>query len=194
MPADEGQPPPDDIDTDAEGVETWPPEDQGQRSPQAAGPDREQARQGHREPPPSPEEPRQGHRQRGLDDREARNWATLAHVAGLSWFVGVPGILAVLVVWLVKRDEHPLVDDQGREALNFQISMLIYGVVSVVLVFVLVGIVLLLGLMVFGLVMPIVAAVKANDGERYRYPLTMRLISESAQPRPQSRGGRQANN
>jgi uncharacterized Tic20 family protein len=85
-------------------------------------------------------------------------------------------ILGPLVLWLVKKDEYPLVADQGKEALNFQISMTIYYLIAAVLILVIIGIVLLVVLGVFSLIMTIIAMIKANSGERYRYPLAIRLI------------------
>ena len=72
----------------------------------------------------------------------------LCHLAALSAFVGVPfgHVLGPLVVWLIKRNEIPMVEQQGKESLNFQISMTIYGMVAFLLVFVVVGIFLLIGL------------------------------------------------
>ena len=89
-----------------------------------------------------------------------------------------------LIVYLVKKDAHPFVADQGREALNFNLSVLIYSVVGVIatfiLVFILIGLLLIPVLIAMGiawLVFVIIAAVKANQGETYRYPLTIRMVS-----------------
>src|ERR1700680_445708 len=81
--------------------------------------------------------------ERPLPDRlqsEARTWAMLCHLSSISGFIGVPfgHIVGPLIVWLVKKDQFPLVDDQGKESLNFQISMTIYGIVAGVLCFVLI--------------------------------------------------------
>ena len=103
---------------------------------------------------------------------DARGWSVAAHLLPL---VGVY-ILGALFIWLIKRDEDPFVEFNSREALNFQLSMLIYGLVSALLVIVLIGIVLLLAVGIFSFVMAIVAAVKAANGELYRYPLTMRMV------------------
>jgi hypothetical protein len=101
----------------------------------------------------------------------------VAHISALSGFV-IPfgNILGPLIVWLVKRDEMAFVEDQGKEALNFNISITIYGIISALLIFVLIGFALLLILGVVWLVFVILAAVKANEGTAYRYPLTLRLI------------------
>jgi uncharacterized protein len=81
-----------------------------------------------------------------------------------------------LVIWLVKKDEYAFVDDQGKEALNFQISITIYSLVSGVLILALIGIPLLIAVIIFSVVMTVIAAIKANGGEYYRYPLTIRFV------------------
>ena len=110
-------------------------------------------------------------------DVEERNWAMLCH---LSTFAGylfpLANILAPLVVWAIKREGHPLVDDQGKEALNFQISITLYVLIALAFSLILIGIPFLLGLLIADLVLTLVAAVKAADGELYRYPATLRLI------------------
>jgi len=85
-------------------------------------------------------------------------------------------IIGPLIVWLAKREDDPFIDDQGKEALNFQITMFFAFVISFFLCFVVVGFFLLPILVVLEIALPIVGAVKANNGEYYRYPLTMRLI------------------
>ena len=113
----------------------------------------------------------------GGTTKDDRTWGMLAHLSALSGFV-VPfgNILGPLVVWLAKRDGSAFVDDQGKEALNFQITVMIAAVVSGILVLVLVGILMLVVVGVAWLVLSIVAGVKANEGQRYRYPLTLRLV------------------
>lgn len=106
-----------------------------------------------------------------------RQLALVTHLLSLANYVAAPaGIIAVLVLWLVKKDESPALDRVGREVLNFNLSMLLYGIVSFILVFVLIGFVLLIGLWIFGLVITIVAAIRANEGEYFRYPLTIRFF------------------
>jgi uncharacterized Tic20 family protein len=77
----------------------------------------------------------------------------------------------------MKKDESQFVADQARESLNFQISLLIYALISGVLVVVLIGLLLLPIIWVVGVILTIIASVKAANGEAYRYPLTIRLIS-----------------
>jgi uncharacterized protein len=107
-----------------------------------------------------------------------RNWAVAAHVSGFvaAFFFVVGAVLAPLIIWLVKKDELPFVADQAREALNFQITVLLSGFVCWLLVLVLIGIPLLFALFVFDLVFCILAAIKASEGVAYRYPFTLRLI------------------
>ncbi|MBT8136861.1 MAG: DUF4870 domain-containing protein [Gammaproteobacteria bacterium] len=110
--------------------------------------------------------------------KDERTWAMLTHLSALTAFFtgGFGAIIGPLVVWLIKKDEMPFVDDQGKEALNFQITMLIATIVSAVLVLVLIGFLMLVVVGIFDLVMVIIAAVKANDGEQFRYPLTIRFL------------------
>lgn len=101
-----------------------------------------------------------------------------AHLSALSGLV-IPfgNILGPLLVWLLKGKEHPYIDDQAKEALNFQISMTIYMVVSAILILVLIGILLLIGLAIADVVLTIMAAVATREGREYRYPLTFRFIA-----------------
>lgn len=104
---------------------------------------------------------------------DSRGWAVAAH---LIPFIGV-SFLGPLIIWLIKRDEDPFVEVNAREATNFQISVLIYAIVSAFLILVLIGIPLFIAVAIFAFVAAIVAAVKAADGKEFRYPLTIRLIS-----------------
>lgn len=108
--------------------------------------------------------------------QDERLWAMFCHLGGLGMCAFPLNVILPLVVWLIKKDEYPLVNDQGKESLNFQLSILIYTLVSLILVLVVVGIVLLLAVAVFDIVMIVIAAIKANEGVAYRYPLTIRFI------------------
>jgi hypothetical protein len=110
-------------------------------------------------------------------NRDQNMWAMFCHLAGLLGLFLFPlSIIAPLVIWLVKKDEYPLVADQGKEVVNFQISVAIYGIISAILIIVLIGILMLIALGLFALIMGIVGMMKANEGIAYRYPLTIRLI------------------
>jgi uncharacterized Tic20 family protein len=95
----------------------------------------------------------------------------------LSLFAGhtIPlgGIIAPIVIWQVKKDEMPEVDEHGKNAVNWVLSFLLYALLCVPLVFVIVGIPLLIVLAVLNVVFPIIAAVKANEGRVWRYPLAI---------------------
>jgi len=111
------------------------------------------------------------------ENRDERMWAMFCHLSGLAGFIFPFGnIIAPLVIWLIKKEEYALVNDQGKEALNFQISMTIYIIASVILIFLVIGIPLLIILGIFSLIVVIIAAIKANEGEKYRYPLTIRFL------------------
>jgi len=110
--------------------------------------------------------------------KDVRNWAMLCHLAALAGYV-IPfagNVIGPLVVWLLKREEHAFINDQGKEAVNFQITMTIAYVASAVLVLVVIGIVLLPLVALFSLIMMIVAAVKTSSGVQYRYPLCIRFL------------------
>ncbi len=107
---------------------------------------------------------------------EARNWATISHLSALVMFVGIPAVVGPLIVWLIKK-EDPYIEWHAKEALNFNISFMIYGIVAGVLIFVLIGFILLPVVLIAWLVLVIMAAVKTSGGEDYRYPLTFRLVN-----------------
>ena len=106
------------------------------------------------------------------------------HMSALAGFV-VPfgNLIGPLIVWQMKRNEFPTIDEHGKESLNFQLSVLIYllagGVAAFVLSFLCIGFLLvpvLLVIGVAGLVFAVIGGIKANEGVLYRYPLTLRLI------------------
>ena len=109
--------------------------------------------------------------------KDERTWAMLCHFSSLCMFIFPFGnILAPLIIWLIKKDEMPFVEDQAKEILNFQISMTIYFIGSIILIIILIGIPILIGLGIFNIIITIIAGIKANDGESYRYPINLRLI------------------
>ena len=113
----------------------------------------------------------------GVPTQDEKTWGMLAHLTAFSGFlVPLGSVLGPLIVWLVKRDQSAFVADQGKEALNFNISVLLAGVVCGVLVFVFIGILLGVALFIYWLAMTIIAGIKASEGVRYRYAFTLRLI------------------
>lgn len=124
-----------------------------------------------------------------LEEQKNRNWAMGCHLAALALYLGIPfgNILGPLVIWLIKKDESPLVDEQGKESLNFQISLLLYGVAAVVLIVVFsftiilipLAAVLIILLMAFGLInliFIIIAALKVSNGESFSYPFAIKFL------------------
>lgn len=108
------------------------------------------------------------------DERTLATFAHLGPVAGL--IVPFGSILLPLIIWMTQREKSAFIDDQGKEALNFQITMLFGFLICIVLIFVIIGIPLLIILYILDLVFSIIAAIKANKGEYYRYPFNLRLI------------------
>ena len=107
----------------------------------------------------------------------ARQWAVFCHLAGLAGFLFPFGnLIGVLVLWLIKKDEDPFIDDQGKEALNFQINVAIAALICLILSMIVIGFLLLLALMVAWIVLMVIAATKANEGLAYRYPYILRLV------------------
>jgi uncharacterized Tic20 family protein len=108
---------------------------------------------------------------------DARHRAMWCHVSALAgYLIPLAGLIAPLVIWLLNRDRAPFIDDQGKEAVNFRISMYLYYLAAFLLIVVLLGVPLLLFLALFDLVVVIIAAVRASDGDWYRYPLRIRWI------------------
>jgi len=112
----------------------------------------------------------------GMSSQE-RTWGMLCHLLALAGFV-VPfgNIIGPLVMWLIKKDESAFVDEQGKEAVNFQITVALAAIVALLLTFIYIGFVLLPLIGIAELVFVIMATVAANKGEHYRYPVALRLI------------------
>jgi len=108
---------------------------------------------------------------------ESKNWATIAHFSAFVMFIGIPSFVGPLVVWLMKKDQDEFASMNAKEALNFNISFFIYGIISAILIIVGVGLLLLPVVGIAWLVLVIVAGVKSSSGEYYTYPLTLRLIN-----------------
>lgn len=106
-----------------------------------------------------------------------RNWAMFCHLASLSgFFFPFGGIIGPLVCWLSKRDESVWVYVNGRNSLNFQISMLLYMVLAFPLIFIIIGIPIMAALATLKIICVIIASIRASRGESFRYPLVIPFI------------------
>jgi hypothetical protein len=112
------------------------------------------------------------------EDKQARIWGMLCHLTALLGMIGIPfgHIFGPLIIWLVKKNTYPFVNEQGRESLNFQLSMTIYAISAALLIFVKIGMPLLLLVAGINFILVIIASIRAFNGETYTYPLAMRLI------------------
>jgi uncharacterized Tic20 family protein len=113
-----------------------------------------------------------------VSDKDTRIWGMLCHLSALSALIGIPfgNIIGPLIIWLIKKDEYAFVDDQGKESLNFQISMTIFAVGAAILILLLIGIPILIAVVVLDLIFTIIASIKANEGIYYRYPFSLKII------------------
>jgi len=111
-------------------------------------------------------------------DRDERMLATMVHLLAFCGLIipFIGNVLGPLILWLVKRDTSMFFDENGKESVNFQISITIYLLGAVLLAELLIGIPLFAVLLGADAVFVIIAAVKANQGEFYRYPLSIRFI------------------
>ncbi len=125
-------------------------------------------------PPPGPGQSslQQPGTQAPLSQNDERMWSMIGHLSSI-----VAGVIGPLVVWLVFRERSAFVNDQGKESLNFQITMLIGYVAASVLSAVFIGFLLFPLLWVASLVLAIMGGLAAQKGQAYRYPFALRLIS-----------------
>jgi uncharacterized protein len=118
-----------------------------------------------------------------------RRWAMGAHLCGLLWWLGTGmwffypagslalfAILGPLIIWKAKGDTLPFAGAQAKEALNFQITVLLAGIVSSMLIVIGIGFLMLWALELLNLILIIIAAIQVSDGKPYRYPFNLRLI------------------
>jgi uncharacterized protein len=110
-------------------------------------------------------------------EQQTRQWAMFLHLSQLAGFI-VPfgGLIVPIIIWQIKKAELPGIDVHGKNVINWIISAVIYGIVSFILIFVVVGIPLLVALAVVGIVFPIIGGIKASNGEVWKYPLTISFI------------------
>lgn len=109
--------------------------------------------------------------------KEQKNWAMIGHLSALLFlWSGIGGMLGPFIVWLMRKDDMPFAAQQAKEALNFQITMFLLGILAWILALILIGFLLLGILFIVDLVLTIIAAMKAGEGIAYRYPFNLRLV------------------
>jgi uncharacterized Tic20 family protein len=111
-------------------------------------------------------------------DPNARTWGLLAHLSCLAGLLGIPfgHVLGPLIIWLIKKNEMPFVDDQGKESLNFQITVALAAIITSPLVCTGFLFFVPIVVVIVGIVFGVIGGIKANQGVYYRYPWALRLI------------------
>jgi uncharacterized Tic20 family protein len=133
------------------------------------------------EPAPEPTPPPAAAQPTATSDgltAEAKNWGMLCHISALAGMLigGFGNWIGPLVIWLLKKEQFAFVDDQGKESLNFQITCFIAGLVGIITMVIGIGFLIVLAVGILWLIFTIIAAIKASEGETYRYPICLRLI------------------
>lgn len=113
-----------------------------------------------------------------LQTQDERQMGLFLHLSQLANVLFFPlGIIAPVVIWQMKKDQMPALDAHGKMVVNWMLSSIIYGFVSIMLIFVfLIGVIPLLGLIIAGIAFPVIGALKANNGELWEYPLTIKFL------------------
>lgn len=110
--------------------------------------------------------------------KEEKQWGMFCHLSALAILLipSIGNIVGPLIIWLLKKDQYKFVDQEGKESINFQISITIYLYISAVLTLAIVGYFIAVGVFIFALVEIILASISASNGKSYTYPLTIRFI------------------
>ena len=108
---------------------------------------------------------------------DEKNWGMYCHLAGFAGLL-VPfgNVLGPLLIWIIKKEEYPFVEVEGKEALNFQITVSIAAIIAGLLSVVLIGIPLLIAIVILAIIFMIKAVMETNEGRPYRYPFNLRLV------------------
>ncbi len=117
--------------------------------------------------------------ERIVTDSDEKQWGLFTHISALVVLLGIPfgNVIGPLIIYLIKKDEYEFVEDQGKEVLNFQITWSLIFLVSAFMIFIGIGVIMLIGFGVAWLVLVIVGSVAANNGQYYRYPLTIKFLN-----------------
>ncbi len=108
---------------------------------------------------------------------EINQFSMLMHLSQFAgYLIPMAGLILPIVMWVTNKDKSPVIDQHGKNILNWMISLVIYVIVSFILMFVLIGIVTLIGVLICSIVFTIMGAVKANNGEIYKYPMSITFL------------------
>lgn len=110
--------------------------------------------------------------------REDNQFLMLTHLSQLlNYLTGFGGLIVPLILWSVNKDTIASLDSQGRAIINFQISLFIYSILAIPMIFLVgLGVLLLIAIWLVGLIFPIVNAIKASNGELVKYPLSIKFL------------------
>jgi len=112
-----------------------------------------------------------------VDDRKARLWGMFLHLSVFTGYaVPILGLLAPILIWQIKKETLPQIDEHGKHLVNWLISLLIYGATCALLSLIVIGIPLLILLGLLSIIFPIIAGIKANQGEVWKYPLSISFL------------------
>jgi len=113
-------------------------------------------------------------------NKDARMWAMFCHLAGFAGLLPITpafgSIIVPLIIWQIKKNDFPFVDEHGKEAVNFQISILMYSLICIPFCCICIGFIFLAVVGIIDIVCLLIASIKANNGEHYRYPICIRFI------------------
>lgn len=113
-----------------------------------------------------------------VGDQESRQWAMFLHLSLLTGFLlPLAGLVVPIIIWQMKKNDMPEIDVHGKVVLNWILSQIIYAAASVLLIFVFIGIPMLIALGLLAVIFPIIGGIKANNGEVWQYPLSIRFFS-----------------
>jgi len=107
-----------------------------------------------------------------------KDWAMFCHLSALAMIIFPPfgGVIGPLICWISRRAESQWIDKNGKSSMNFQLSILLYGMLTIPLCFILIGIPIIVFLAIFNLVCVVVASIKASQGDVFKYPLSIPFI------------------
>ncbi len=113
----------------------------------------------------------------GAEGQQSRQWAMFLHLSLLAGFIlPIVGLVAPIVIWQLKKADFPDLDAHGKVVVNWIISAAIYGLIGFILTFVFIGVPVLIALGALGVIFPIVGGIKANSGQLWKYPLSIRFL------------------